>query len=67
MTDEEFDRWLSQCPLTPEEAQKAYDEAEPVPMSEERIQAIVDYATGTPEYRKAVRAALAAAGEGGTQ
>ncbi len=34
------------CPLTPEEAQKAYDEAEPVPMSEERIQEIVDYAVG---------------------
>jgi hypothetical protein len=32
--------------LTPEEAQKAYDEAVPVPLSEERIQEIVDYATG---------------------
>ncbi len=32
--------------LTDEEAQKAYDEAVPVELSKERIQEIVDYATG---------------------
>lgn len=32
-------------PLTPEEAQKAYDEAEAVPVSEEEIQRIVAFAT----------------------
>jgi hypothetical protein len=31
--------------MTPEEAQKAYDEAPEVPISEERIDEIVDYAT----------------------
>ena len=41
MTPEEFDAWLAQCPLTPEQAQKAYDEAEPVPLSQERIEEIV--------------------------
>lgn len=34
-------------PLTPEEAQKAYDEAVPVPLSKARISAIVEYATTT--------------------
>jgi hypothetical protein len=33
-------------PMTLEEAERAYDEAEPVPISEERLQEIVDYATG---------------------
>lgn len=32
-------------PLTPAEAQEAYDNAEPAPLSEERIQEIVRYAT----------------------
>lgn len=44
--DHDFDEWLAQCPLTPEEAQRAYDETEPIPLSEERIKAIVDYAVG---------------------
>jgi hypothetical protein len=34
------------CPLTPEQAQKAYDEAVPVPMSAEEIQKIVDAVIG---------------------
>jgi hypothetical protein len=34
--------------LTPEQAQAAYDAAEPVPLSEERIQEIVAYAVGRP-------------------
>ncbi len=38
--------FCGECLLTPDEAQKAYDEAEEVPLSEERIQEIVDYATG---------------------
>jgi hypothetical protein len=49
MSDDELDEllWLARMrPLTAEEAQKAYDEAEDVPMSKERIQEIVDYATG---------------------
>ncbi len=33
------------APLTPEQAQKAYDEAVPIPLSPERIEEIVDYAT----------------------
>lgn len=37
---------VSENELSPEEAQKAYDEAEPVPISEDRIQEIVDFATG---------------------
>ncbi len=32
--------------MTPEEAKKAYDEAEPVPLSRERIEEIVECATG---------------------
>lgn len=32
-------------PLTPEDAQAAYDAAEPVPVSKERIKEIVRYAT----------------------
>lgn len=33
-------------PLTPEEAQAAYDAATPVPLSKERVEEIVRYATG---------------------
>lgn len=33
-------------PLTPEEAERAYAEAEPVPMTKSEIQRIVDRATG---------------------
>ncbi len=44
--NEVFRRHMGLCPLTPEEAQRVYEESVPVPMSEERIQAIVDYATG---------------------
>ncbi len=31
------------APLTPEEAQKAYDEAEPEPLSQKRIEEILRY------------------------
>jgi hypothetical protein len=41
--------------MSPKEAQAAYDAAEPIPMSEERIQEIVDYATGTDADRAAIR------------
>lgn len=33
-------------PLTPEEAEKAFDEAEAEPMTDERIKELVEYATG---------------------
>ena len=45
MTPEEFDAWLAECPLTPEEAQKAYDDAISIPLPPERIEEIVDFAT----------------------
>jgi hypothetical protein len=45
-TEEEFDAWMSQCPLTDEEAQKAYDAAVPIPLSPERIEEIVNFVVG---------------------
>lgn len=42
--------------LTPEEAQKAYDEAVPVPMSEERIDQIVRFATSKTNDLPSVQA-----------
>ncbi len=45
--------------MTPEEAQKAYDEAEPIPLSPERIKEILEFAVstcprceGTGKYRR---------------
>lgn len=53
MTDEELRAALKQLakvkgfgPLSPEEARRALDEAEPIPLSERRIKKIVAYATG---------------------
>lgn len=53
MTDADFDKLMQAlrhkqgfASLTPEEAQRAYDEAEPVLLSPERIQEIVDFAVG---------------------
>lgn len=43
---QELDKWR---PLTPEEAQKAYDEAEAYPMSEEQIERILDAALDPAE------------------
>lgn len=52
-TDEQFHADLKRLakkkgfgPLTPEEAQKAYDEAMPIPLSKAEIKAIVDKITG---------------------
>jgi hypothetical protein len=39
-------RALGFGPMTPEEAERAMDEAEGVPLSEEQIEAMVRYATG---------------------
>lgn len=62
MTDAKLKALLRQLaiekygPLTPEEAQHAYEEAVPIPLSDERIQEIVDYAVGRrsdhPQRRK---------------
>ncbi len=49
MTDDELDEAIQKlrkkkgfCPMTPEEADAAYDAAEPIPMSKEEIDRIVE-------------------------
>lgn len=56
MTDDELKRLLRLlakkqgfAPLTPEEAQRAYDLAPDVPLTQERIDEIVRFATGSHE------------------
>jgi hypothetical protein len=41
----DFEAWLDEAVLSPEEAQAAFDAAEDVPLSGERIAEIVAYAT----------------------
>lgn len=49
MTDEEFMTLLDEG-LTEEESQQAYDEAEPVLLSEQRIKDIVDFVVGRKDH-----------------
>jgi alanyl-tRNA synthetase len=51
---------LTGCQMTPEEAQAAYESAEPVPMSRERIEEIVEFATRDTRRIKELESALRA-------